>query len=68
MLGQESDVWVPTARLRWVMRTPADAAACSLNALPDKVLQCWHAPEMPGYMRDMRVGEWRDVPMVEGAP
>ena len=61
MLGQESDVWVPTARLRWVTR-PAQPPAL------ERVLQCWHAPEMPGYMRDMRVGEWRDVPMVEGAP
>jgi hypothetical protein len=53
----------PTARLRFIERE-------GLTGLetPARILQQWFAPDMPGYMRDPNVGEWRDVPVGIEAP
>lgn len=53
-----TDAYVPTPRLRFVYR---DTLSEGL-----RVLQQWFAPDMPGYMRDPKVGEWRDVPVEMG--
>ena len=56
--------WRPTARLRWVRRAPQyDDPRGAM------ILQQWHAPDVPGYMRGSE-GEWRDVPVEseDGAP
>lgn len=50
--------WQPTTRLRFVMYTSPLG-----TTPPQKILQQWWAPDMPGYMRDPLVGEWRDVPV-----
>jgi|HubBroStandDraft_3_1064219.scaffolds.fasta_scaffold288308_3 hypothetical protein len=42
--------YVPTARLRWLIRPGSPS-----------VLQQWYAPEVPAYMLDPKQGEWRDV-------
>jgi hypothetical protein len=59
--------WQPTARLRFVVRTvdiTADMPPNFMKATRDmRILQQWYAPDMPGYMRDPTVGEWRDVPI-----
>jgi hypothetical protein len=52
--------WKPTARLRWEERRQGDA-------IPYRVLQVWWAPDVPAYMVDPVVGEWRDVECVVGA-
>lgn len=57
--------WKPTPRLRFVER--------AIQEIPDigrraRILQQWWAPDLPGYMADEATGEWRDVPLVEGAP
>ena len=53
----------PTARLRWVERTP------DLGVVPaHRVLQQWFAADVPSYMRTMAEGEWRDVPVGVEAP
>jgi hypothetical protein len=57
--------WRPTPRLRFVER-PASLDA--ENARTIKILQQWHGPELPAYMRDDTTGEWRDVPLIEGEP
>lgn len=52
----------PTARLRWVKRTvPVHGAAANIGQFV-QYLQQWWAPDVPGYMRDQKQGEWRDVP------
>ncbi len=33
-----------------------------------RILQQWFAPPMPSYMRDPKVGEWRDVPLEISEP
>lgn len=53
--------WIATARLRWLDR-PADTPAREL------VLQQWWGPELPSYMADPTIGEWRDVPMTQAEP
>jgi hypothetical protein len=54
--------WRPTPRLRFVERPgPAEVGTV-------RVLQQWHGPELPAYMRDDTTGEWRDVPLIEGEP
>jgi hypothetical protein len=63
-----ADNLAPTARLRFVLRTPLDAAACSLNAMPERILQQWWAEDVPGYMRRGAQGEWRDVEVGVEAP
>lgn len=52
--------FVPTAALRFIERKVpvADGSGISI-----KVLQQWHAPDLPKYMRGAE-GEWRDVPLV----
>jgi hypothetical protein len=61
-----NDDWQPTTRLRFVNYTSP------LNASPvsgaRKILQQWWAPNMPAYMQDPTVGEWRDVPLMEESP
>jgi hypothetical protein len=54
--------WRATPRLRWVDRPTAG------DPIRTVVLQQWWGPDLPGYMRDDSVGEWRDVPVVGGAP
>ena len=53
--------YVPTARLRWV-RTLKESG----GALPNREyrLEQWHAPDVPKYMVDPAVGEWRKVEVV----
>jgi hypothetical protein len=60
-----STEWRATPRLRWVDR-PCGSAADD-NAVM-RVLEQWWGPDLPGYMRDDSVGEWRDVPVVGGVP
>lgn len=50
--------WVPTARLRFVLRQRAEPDATMIMAT---ILQQWFAPDVPGYMRRDAEGEWRDV-------
>ena len=66
--------WAPTERLRFVERTVSrEVVQKGTKKQPGdivrvesvKILQQWYAPRMAEYMRDPRVGEWRDVPMVE---
>jgi hypothetical protein len=54
--------WVPTARLRFVVR-----AAPPLGDMPvnERVLQVWYSQDVPGYMRRDAEGEWRDVSVEE---
>ena len=48
--------YVPTARLRWVDRPASDVYR-------EMVLQQWWAPNVPSFMIDENIGEWKDVPM-----
>jgi hypothetical protein len=52
----------PTTQLRFVIRNS------SPDDMPKRILQQWWAEDMPGYMRDVAKGEWRDVPIGEEAP
>jgi hypothetical protein len=53
------ETYKPTARLRFIERPMSmDAENCATQ----KVLQQWWGVELPAYMRDDSVGEWRDVP------
>jgi hypothetical protein len=54
----------PTPRLRWVER--AAGSALDDNATMH-VLQQWWAPQMPAYMRDPNVGEWKDIELAQDA-
>jgi hypothetical protein len=54
--------YVATARLRWTTSATSDPQVGAW------VLQQWFAPNMPSYMADPSIGEWRAVPVVEGAP
>ena len=54
--------WRPSARLRWV------TVPTALGEGTGSRLEQWWGPELPGYMRDDRVGEWRAIPTVEAAP
>jgi hypothetical protein len=49
--------WTAQARLRYVLRTGA-------RGVSKQVLQQWFAPQVADYMRDARLGEFRDVPVV----
>lgn len=61
--------WVATPRLRWVERVAAESVGPpGTGPATARVLQCWHAPDVQGYMRDPNVGEWREVPVVVGEP
>jgi hypothetical protein len=57
--------YVPTSKLRWVRRplsVSEGGGAVSIDAMLDsRVLQQWWAPNLPGYMADQSIGEWRDV-------
>lgn len=54
--------YVPTARLRFVARFGNEKDPEVMpTAIPRYVLQQWWAEPMPGYMRDVAKGEWRDV-------
>jgi len=50
-------ILIPTARLRWVYRD-------GVQSPPHKFLQQWWAQDLPSYMRQEAVGEWRDVEVV----
>ncbi len=50
----------PTARLRWVERTPPADSPAEANETV-RVLQVWWAQDVPAYMRASALGEWRDV-------
>lgn len=58
----------PTSKLRWVMRTeaeaPPDADGMRWVPTPQRVLQQWWAADVPSYMRGTE-GEWRDVDTVD---
>ena len=56
--------FVPTTRLRFAWREVAlqRGPVIEIAAHRVKVLQQWFAPNVPGYMSDPAVGEWRDVP------
>lgn len=56
---------IPTARLRFVERAVSLDAE---NSATMKILQQYWAEDMPGYMRDLAKGEWRDVECVMGEP
>jgi hypothetical protein len=56
---------IPTARLRFVERAVSLDAE---NSATVKILQQYWAEDMPGYMRDLAKGEWRDVECVMGEP
>ena len=66
----------PTTRLRFIEREVKGNIAVSRNSdgsemwsvKTERVLQQWFGPDMPSYMADPTVGEWCDVPLVEGAP
>jgi hypothetical protein len=65
--------WRPTMRLRWVTRRrlkmEIEGYSVDPNLTVDStVLQQWHGPELPAYLRDDSVGEWRDVPVGVEAP
>jgi hypothetical protein len=65
-MGTAADGWKPTARLRFVER-----AAATVKGKPTftaKILQQFWAPNMPAYMADPSVGEWRDVEVGVEAP
>lgn len=59
-----SSDWKPTTRLRFVEREgePVLGEDEKLRATVRYVLQQWHAPDLPAYMRGAE-GEWRDVPV-----
>jgi hypothetical protein len=57
--------WRPTARLRFVERPLAEYGEEHRGA---RILQQWWGPELPSYMRDDSVGEWRDIPMGVESP
>ena len=52
----EGTVLAPTPRLRWVLK-PSTFEGMP----PEKVLQCYWAQDVPGYMRAQAVGKWYDV-------
>lgn len=62
--------WRPTPRLRWVARvlSELDVESGKQFVRRGQVLQQWHGPELPAYMVDDRVGEWRDVVTTGDAP
>lgn len=59
--------YVPTVRLRFVERRGYWLAhggfvhVADVDASVVRCLQQWWAEPMPGYMRDVAKGEWRDV-------
>ena len=55
----------PTPRLRWLER---DSRGDESAPAYERVLQCWWAEDVPGYMRSEAKGEWRDVPVGIEAP
>lgn len=62
--------WAPTARLRFVMRTPVAVSKSQqkrfdvAGPISMRVLQQWYAPDIEEYMRG-KEGEWRDVVVEE---
>ena len=65
----------PTTRLRFIEREVKDAQHASnpdgtqmWSVRSVRILQQWFGPDMTSYMFDPTIGEWRDVPLVEGAP
>jgi hypothetical protein len=60
--------WRPTMRLRWVERWATHVYGPDQVAGPTLVLQQWHGPELPAYLRDDSVGEWRAVPTGSESP
>jgi hypothetical protein len=59
--------WRPTMRLRWV-RCTTESNSLLIPTVTCFVLQQWHGPELPAYLRDDSVGEWRDIPVGVEAP
>jgi hypothetical protein len=57
----------PTPRLRWVKSAQTDPWFDITRPTALK-LQQWFGPELPAYMRDDSVGEWRDVVVSQEAP
>jgi hypothetical protein len=53
-----SAAFVPTENLRFVEREVAVADGTQVTM---RILQQWHAMDLPKYMRGAE-GEWRDVP------
>lgn len=58
-----NDDWIGTTKLRFVERQIGTEPVARIAS----ILQQWYAPDVPGYMRDPAVGEWRDV-AVENEP
>jgi hypothetical protein len=56
---------VPTARLRFVAFGMSDYISGKRKRPPREILQQWFAQDVPDYMRDPKIGEWRDVPVVD---
>jgi hypothetical protein len=54
----------PTPRLRWVERPAPRFKAPKATV---RVLQQWWAPDVPSFMRDDRIGEWREVALEKEA-
>jgi hypothetical protein len=52
-MPEDKVMYVETPKLRFVLREEK------------RILQQWFAPDLPKYMVDPRIGEWRDIPMVE---
>ncbi len=55
-----------TPRLRFVERLPPPEYVEVGLTNKHRILQQWFAPPMPSYMRDPKVGEWRDIPLETG--
>jgi hypothetical protein len=66
-MGTAADNWKPTARLRFVERAAAHDNEGKATYVA-RILQQWHGPELPSYMADAAVGEWRDVEVGVEAP
>jgi hypothetical protein len=67
--GQDGSL-APTAKLRWLARVvPAEVLMPGQKIYASEhtvtILQQWWAPNVPAFMADDRIGEWRDVVVVE---
>ena len=59
-----SEKFIPTARLRFVKRAH-EFQSMDPTMPMQRILQQWWAEDMPSYMRDKALGEWRDVELTE---
>jgi hypothetical protein len=67
-MGTAADGWKPTARLRFVERPAPTTLDKKGKPIITRILQQFWAPNMPSYMADPSVGEWRDVEVGVEAP